>query len=127
MGNADRTTRVLIGSAVGALASVFTAAALVGIRGEIVNVNVALILVLCILLGAVTGGRAAGGVSALVAGIAYDFFYTKTYGSLKISDGNDILTIFLLIVVGLAAGEIALRAQRLHEQRDDEQRQLRRI
>jgi hypothetical protein len=127
MGRGDATTRALIGSSIGALCSIFTAAVLVGLRGDIVNVNVALVLVICILLGAVTGGRAAGAMSAFVAGLAYDFFHTEPYGSLKIRDANDILTICLLIAVGVVAGEIAIRAQRFYAERNEEQQQLRQI
>jgi hypothetical protein len=113
--------------AVGALGSMFAAAALVGVRSEIVNANVALVLVVFVLLGAVTGGRAAAVVSALVAAVSFDFFHTRPYGSLKITDGNDILTTVLLLVVGLAVGEIGLYAQRVHAQHDDDARQLRRM
>jgi hypothetical protein len=123
----DESVRALIGSAVGALSSLFLAAALVGVRGEIQNANVALLLVITVVLGAVTGGRAAGAASAVVAAIAFDFFHTRPYGSLKINDGNDVLSTVLLLVVGLAVGEIAIRAQRLHAERDDEQRLLRRM
>jgi K+-sensing histidine kinase KdpD len=106
---------------------VFTAAALVGVRGDIQNANVALILVLWILVGAVTGGRLSAVISAFLAAIAFDFFHTKPYNSLKISDGNDVLTTALLLAVGLAIGEIAIRAQRIHAKHDDEQRQLQRM
>ena len=41
----DRTTRALIGLAVGSLGALGAAAALVGVRGEIANANVALVLV----------------------------------------------------------------------------------
>jgi hypothetical protein len=109
------------------LGALFTAAALVGARGDIQNANVALVLVLFVLLGAVTGGRASAVISAFVAAVAFDFFHTKPYGSLKISDGNDVLTTVLLLAVGLAVGEIAIRAQRSHAQHEDEQRQLRRL
>src|SRR3954466_832282 len=95
----DQRTRALIGGALGALGSLFTAAALVGIRADIVNVNVALILVIFVLLAAVTGGRAAGAAAAMVAGISYDFFHTRPYNSLKISDANDVLTTLLLVAV----------------------------
>src|SRR5438270_5655576 len=113
--------------AVGSLGSLFAAAALVGVRGDIVNANVALVLVVFVLLGAVTGGRGAGVVSALVAAISFDFFHTRPYGSLKITDGNDILTTLLLLGVGLAVGEIGLYAQRVHAQHDEDARQLRRM
>jgi hypothetical protein len=105
----------------------FTAAALVGVRGDIQNANVALVLVLFVLLGAVTGGRASAVISAFVAAIAFDFFQTKPYNSLKISDGNDVLTTVLLLAVGLAIGEIAIRAQRVHQEHQDERRQLHRM
>ena len=111
----------------GALGSLSAAAALVGVRGEIANGNVALILVVFVLLGAVVGGRAAGAVSALVAAVSFDFFHTHPYGSLKMTDGNDILTTVLLLLVGVIVGEIAIRAQRIHALRDDDHRQLRRI
>ncbi len=55
----------------------------------------ALVLVLWVLVGAVTGGRTSAVVSGFVAAIAFDFFHTKPYGSLKISDGNDVLTTVL--------------------------------
>lgn len=121
------SARTLLGTAVGGLGALGAAAALVGIRGEIVNANVALVLVVFILLGAVTGGRAAAMASALVAAASYDFFHTKPYGTLKITDGNDILTTVLLLVVGVAVGEIAIYAQRVHALREDEHRQLQRM
>jgi K+-sensing histidine kinase KdpD len=123
----DRGVKTLIGAAIGSLGAVFTAAALVGVRGDLQNANVALILVLFVVLGAVTGGRGAAAISAVVAAIAFDFFQTKPYNSLKISDGNDVLTTVLLLAVGLAIGEIAIRAQRVHAQHEDQQRQLRRM
>ena len=123
----DSRTRTLVGAAIGSLGAVFTAAALVGVRGDIQNANVALVLVLWIVVGAVTGGRASAAVSAFAAAIAFDFFHTKPYNSLKISDGNDVLTTVLLLAVGLAVGEIAIRAQRVHAKHDDEQRQLGRM
>ncbi|MBV8983680.1 MAG: PAS domain-containing sensor histidine kinase [Acidimicrobiia bacterium] len=123
----DRGVKIWIGAAVGSLGALFTAAALVGVRGDIQNANVALVLVLWVLLGAVTGGRASAVISAFVAAISFDFFQTKPYNSLKISDGNDVLTTVLLLAVGLAIGEIAIRAQRVHAQRDDQRLQLQRM
>jgi two-component system sensor histidine kinase KdpD len=97
----------------------------VGIRGEIANVNVALVLVLFVLLGACIGGRSAGAMSALAAATAFDFFHTRPYGSLKIARGNDIVTTVLLLVVGLVIGEIAGRTNRLRATIRDDQRRLR--
>ena len=123
----DPSGRASFGAAVGSLSSLFAAALLVGVRGQVANANVALILVVCVLLGAVTGGRAAGVVAAMVAAASFDFFHTRPYNSLKMTDGNDIITTLLLLVVGLAVGEIAVRWRHVWTVRDDERRQLRRL
>jgi len=123
----DRTTRALVGLGVGSLGALGAAAALVGVRGEIANANVALVLVVFVLLGAVAGGRAAGATSALVAAAAFDFFHTHPYNSLKMTDGNEVFTTFLLLAVGLVVGEIAVRSQTIHALRTDHRAQLRRI
>ncbi|MDQ6949340.1 MAG: DUF4118 domain-containing protein, partial [Actinomycetota bacterium] len=94
----DRTSRDLFGVAAGTLGSLFVAAGLVGIRGEIANVNVALILVLVVLGASILGGRTAGAMSGLVAATAFDFFHTRPYGSLKIAGVNDLVTTLLLLV-----------------------------
>ena len=45
--------------------------------------------------------------------MAFDFFYTQPYNSLKINNAADIETTILLLVVGLAMGEIVVRADRI--------------
>src|SRR5439155_1372048 len=75
--------------------------------------NAALVLVLFVLLGAIIGGRRAGYLVAIVAAMSFDFLHTRPYGSLKIADGKDILTLVLLVAVGMIIGEIALRADRI--------------
>lgn len=117
----DRTSRASLGVALGGLGTIFVAGGLVGIRGEIANVNVALILVLVVLGAASFGGRSAGAMSGLVAAMAFDFFHTRPYGSLKIAGANDLITTLLLLVVGLVMGEVAERSNRFkHRLRDDE-------
>jgi hypothetical protein len=102
-----------IGMAVGAMGSIAAAAGLVAIRDHFAPVNVVLVLVLFVLLGATIGGRRAGVVSALIAAVSFDFFHTTPYNSLKMDNASDIETTVLLLVVGLALGEIALRADRI--------------
>jgi hypothetical protein len=111
----------------GSLGALGAATLLVGVRGEVANANVALILVVCVLLGAWWGGRAAGSASAFVAALAFDFFHTRPYNSLKMADGNDIITAILLMVVGFAVGEIAVRGRAARAARDDERRSLHRL
>ena len=101
--------------------------ALVGVRGDIAPANVALILVLFVLLGAVIGGRGAGIVSALVAAVSFDFFHTKPYGSLKIANSDDLLTTLLLLGVGIAVGEIATRSDRIRAAWRDNRKEVRRV
>jgi hypothetical protein len=86
------------------------AGALVSVRDHFALVNVALILILFVLLGAVIGGRVAGVTSAFIAAISMESFHTQPYNSLKINDAADIETTILFLIVGLAIGEIAVRA-----------------
>jgi len=109
------------------LGAPFVAVALVGIRGEVANVNVALALVLVVLCAAAGGGRRAGAVSGLVAATAFDFFHTRPYGSLKIARVDDLITTLLLLAVGLVMGEVAERAIRFKARMRDDQRHLRRL
>jgi hypothetical protein len=119
--------RVLVGAALGGLGSLVAAMALVGVRGQVDNQNVALLLVICIFVGAAVGGRAAGGASAIVAALAFDFFHTRPYNSLKITASSDIETTILLLLVGLAAGELGSRAHQVLSQRRASIRELQRL
>ena len=111
----ENEPRVLLGIAVGAMGSMAVAAGLVSVRDHFALVNVALILVFLVLLGAVIGGRTAGVTSAFVAAVSMEFFHTRPFNSLKINDAADIETTVLFLVVGLAIGEIAVRADRIRE------------
>jgi hypothetical protein len=88
------------------------AGALVPFRGDMRSVNVALLLVLVVLLTAIVGGRAGGAVAALSAALAFDFFFTRPYSSLRVATGDDLETTILLFAVGLVAGELVVRARR---------------
>jgi hypothetical protein len=123
----DRSSRTLLGIACGGLGSLAVAGGLVGIRGEISNVNVALILALVVLVAACVGGRTAGAMSGLVAATAFDFFHTRPYGLLKIAGINDVATTALLLVVGLVMGEVVERSSRFRDRLRDDQAQLRRL
>ncbi|MGH9189916.1 MAG: DUF4118 domain-containing protein [Acidimicrobiales bacterium] len=123
----DRSSRTLIGVGVGGLGSLFVAAGLVGIRGAIANVNVALILVLVVLAAANFGGRTAGAMSGLVAATSFDFFHTRPYGLLKVTRVDDLITTLLLLVAGLVMGEMVERSARFKDRLRDDQRQLRRL
>jgi K+-sensing histidine kinase KdpD len=104
--------RTAIGLVIGGIGPIVVAGVLVGIRGEIDSANVALLLVVVVLAAGVVGGRFPGAVAAVVAALSFDFFHTKPYGSLTIASWDDVETTLLLLVVGLVAGQIAVRARR---------------
>ena len=96
-------------------APVVAAAALIPGRGRLDSADNALILVVVIVAVASTGRRLAAAVAALVSALSFDFFLTRPYNSFRITRHADLITELLLLVVGLAVGELAARG-RLHRQ-----------
>jgi hypothetical protein len=127
MRNDQGSSREAAGIAVGVLGSIGVAGAMVGVRGEIANADVALILMVCVLAGAVIGGRLAGVLSALAAAMAFDFFHTKPYATLKIANKDDVITTVLLLAVGLLIGEVATWSQRLSDRLRDDRNEIKRM
>ena len=119
--------RVGLGVSIGAIGSILAGAALVSVRDHFAAVNVVLILVLFVLIGAVIGGRTAGAVSAVAAAVSFDFFYTQPYNSLKIDSAQDVETTVLLLIVGIAIGEIVARADRIRDAVSGGRRELNRL
>jgi len=85
--------------------------ALIQARGHLDSADNALILVVVIVAVASTGRRLAAAVAALVSALSFDFFLTRPYGSFRISRHSDLITEILLLVVGLAVGELAARGR----------------
>jgi hypothetical protein len=92
-------------------------------RDRIVPADGALVLVVTIVAVASTGRRLAAVTAALAAALSFDFFLTRPYGSLRITGHADLVTGILLLVVGLAVGELAARGRhhRDHARQGDEQ------
>jgi hypothetical protein len=101
-----------VGVALGGLAAVLLPAMLVPLRDDLYSPALALLLVLPVLLGAVTGGRLGGVVTAVVATMSYDFFLTRPYLSLTIDSRNDVETAIVFLVVALVVGTVAAGARR---------------
>ncbi|MEI5525682.1 DUF4118 domain-containing protein [Streptomyces brasiliscabiei] len=95
------------------LAPSVVALALVPVRAHISSANLALVLVAVVLAVAALGSRAAGVVAALSAAAWFDFFLTRPYQRLVISDSDDITTTLLLLAVGVALSQLAAHARRL--------------
>src|SRR3954469_12616554 len=103
------------GLALAGLGSIAVAIALVPLRGSIDNANLGLILVLVVVVAAIVGGWAAGALAAVTATLAFDFFLTRPYLSMRIDSADDIETVLILLGVGLLVGEVAARGRRARE------------
>ena len=94
------------------LAPIATAAVLIPWRGRLDAADNALFLVVVIVAVASTGRRLAAILAALVSALSFDFFLTRPFYSFRITHHQDLITEILLLVVGLAVGELAARGRR---------------
>lgn len=99
-------------TALAVVAPLALAVALIPVRGVLVSTNVALLLVVAVVAFAASGRRAAAALAAVSAATGFNVFHTHPYLSLRISSGDDLETAALLLAVGLAVGELALRGRR---------------
>ena len=67
---------------------------------------IVLLLTLTVVFGAALGGRPGGLAAAASAALAFDFWFTKPYLSLKIDTADDVFTTLLLLVVGVSVGQL---------------------
>ena len=100
--------------AVGLLAPLVLAAALIPVRTSLAGTAAALALILIVVAVAAAGNRLAGYVAALSAAAWFDFFLTRPYEQFTINRATDIETTVLLLVVGVAVTEIAVWGRRQH-------------
>ncbi|MFH8591494.1 DUF4118 domain-containing protein [Streptomyces rimosus] len=108
----NRDHIALVTAVVGPLA---VAAVLLLVRSRISNTDVALVLVVVVVGVAALGSRPAGLLAALSSAVWFDFFFTHPYQRLAITGSEDVRTAVLLVLVGTAVTEIAVRARRLKE------------
>jgi hypothetical protein len=85
---------------------------LVAFRHQLRATNAALVLVIVVLAAAIVGGRWGGATSAVVSALCFDFFFTRPYYSFTINSRDDIETTIVLLIVGLAVGELVVRTRR---------------
>jgi hypothetical protein len=119
----ERTLGLLIGG----LGPIAVACALVPLRDQLNNANVALAMVVVVVLAGITGGTGAGALAAVIATLSFDFFHTEPYLSLTINSQDDIETTVLLLAVGLLVGAMASRAGRARASAALGRSELRRI
>ncbi len=107
----DDVSRSLSYGVAGTVAAILVGGLLVPVRDVIGNTNSALVLVVVIVAAAALGGRLAGAMTAAAACVAFNFFHTRPLYTLRVHSDNDIWTIALLFVIGLAVGEVAVFAR----------------
>lgn len=112
-----KLTSGLIVGAIGVLVTVKLSGWLTDVRDSVGPTNVALILVVVVMTFAAVGGRIAGLVTAFAAALAFDYFHTVPYNTLRINEARDIETVVLLLVVALVVAELAQRRERHHSER----------
>ncbi len=101
-----------IAVALGVVLPCAVAAALAQFRSDFANTDAALVLVAVVVLVAANGHRLAGVLAAVSATVCFDFFFTKPYERLTITHRVDVETTVLLVAVGVAVTELAVRGRR---------------
>lgn len=87
---------------------IVAAALLALVRDGISSGTAVLVLVLLVVAASATGVRAAGILAAVGGGVGFDWFLTEPYGTFTVTRPDDIETLVLLLVVGVAVTELAL-------------------
>jgi K+-sensing histidine kinase KdpD len=90
------------------------AAVLVPFRQTFEATAAALALVAVIVAVAMMGDRLAGYLATVAATLSFDYFLTKPYERLAITQRADLETAICLFVVGIVVTEIAMQSRRFH-------------
>lgn len=107
-----RKRRESIATSTAVTAPLAVCAALIPVRTTFANTDAALVLVAFTVAVAALGNRLAGYLAAAGAAVWFDFFLTEPYGQLAITHRTDLQTTVLLLMVGIAATELAVAARR---------------
>ena len=82
------------------------------VRDQVSTAAGVLVLVLVVVAASSTGVRLAGFLAALSSGVFFDLFLIQPYGTLAVSNPDDVEALVLLLAVGLAVTELALWGRR---------------
>ncbi|MGD0313369.1 MAG: DUF4118 domain-containing protein [Acidimicrobiales bacterium] len=104
---------------VAVVAPILTAVLLIPWRGRLDTADNALFLVVVIVAVASTGRRIAALSCAIASALSFDFFLTRPYYSFRITNHQDLITELLLLVVGVAVGELAARGRNHRQEATD--------
>jgi hypothetical protein len=93
------------------VAPIVTALLLIPWRSRLDTADNALFLVVVIVAVASTGRRLLALTAAVLSALSFDFFLTRPYNSFRITRHQDLITELLLLVLGIAVGELAARGR----------------
>ena len=114
MTTARKPGRDQVAALAGVAAPLALTAILIPFRASLPNTDAALALILAVVAVAAAGHRAAGVLAAVSAAAWFDFFLTVPYERFTITRHTDIETTALILAVGIAVTEIAVRGRRQH-------------
>lgn len=117
---AARVSKDRVAVLAGLGAPLVLAVILVPFRSSLPNTDAALALILVVVAVAVaaSGRRVAGVLAAVSAAAWFDFFLTVPYQRFTITRRPEIETTVLLLAIGVAVTEIAVRGRRQHAAAD---------
>lgn len=98
--------------------------ALIPVRTRLPNTDAALVLVAVVVVVAAYGERLSGLLASLSAAVSFDFFLTKPFDEFAMNRNVDIGTALLLLFVGGAVTEVAVRGRRHRLRALDDERYL---
>lgn len=99
-------------AAAGAVGSLAVALALVPVRDDVGQASVALALVLVVVAAAAAGGRVAAAGTSAAAALVFNFLHAAPRYSFHLRNTADVVTSVLMVLVGVAVGEVAVRRVR---------------
>ena len=107
----DRATRrqTVLASVAGGIGSVLVAVVLIPVRDSIGPASVALALVLVVVGAAAFGGRVAAATASAAAALSFNFVHAAPLYTFHLRNTADVVTSVLMILVGIAVGEVAVR------------------
>jgi K+-sensing histidine kinase KdpD len=119
--------RSIAASIAGPAAALTLTGALVSLRDTLGVANVGFLTVLVVLAAALVGGRVAGLLTAVVGALAFNFFHTQPYLTFEVAVREDVISVLLCGLVGLAVGEVGGQLHERTRQLRAAQAELRRL
>jgi two-component system sensor histidine kinase KdpD len=85
--------------------------ALLGVRTHLGEAHVALVFLLVVLGASAAGGRILGITTALLAFLAFDWFFLPPYNTLLLRNPFDWLVLFVFLITSVVAAQLLYRAR----------------